>query len=52
MGEVHDERLDPRRAQAMASLGGAMVRVMMAGEMESRLRKVEERVDRLGGSDG
>ena len=52
MGEVHDGRLHPRRAQAMASLAGVMVRVMTAGEMETRLRKVEERVDRLGGSDG
>lgn len=52
LGEVHDGPLDPRRAQAMASLAGVMVRVMTTGEMESRLRKVEERVDRLGGSDG
>lgn len=50
--EAHDGRLDPRRAQAMASLAGAMVRVMTAGELEGRLRKLEERVDRLGSSDG
>ncbi len=41
MTEVHDGKLDPKQAQAMASLAGAMVRVLTAGEMETRLRDVE-----------
>lgn len=43
MAEVHDGTLDPKQAQAMASLAGAMVRVLTAGEMEARLRSLEER---------
>ena len=43
--EVHNGRLDPPRAQAMASLAGGMVRVMTAGEVEGRFRKLEEKVD-------
>jgi hypothetical protein len=35
MTEVHEGRLDPRRATAMASLAGAMVRVIKAGEEEA-----------------
>ena len=35
MKEVHDGRLDPRRATAMASLAGAMVKVIKAGEEEA-----------------
>ena len=40
--EVHAGDLDPPRAQAMASLAGAMVRVLTAGELEGRLRRLEE----------
>jgi hypothetical protein len=32
MKEVHEGRLDPRQATAMASLAGAMVKVIKAGE--------------------
>ncbi len=35
MKEVHEGRLDPRRATAMASLAGAMVKVIKAGEGEA-----------------
>ena len=41
--EVHDGELDPRRAQAMASLTGALVRVFTVGELEERLRSLEEK---------
>lgn len=41
--EVHDGTLDPKQATAMASLGRALVAVLTAGEMEERLRKLEER---------
>ena len=39
--EVHDGRLDPRAATAMASLAGALVRVITSGELEERLRSLE-----------
>lgn len=39
--EVHDGRLDPKAAQAMASLARAMTTVLTAGELEERMRKVE-----------
>jgi hypothetical protein len=35
MKEVHEGRLDPRQATAMASLAGAMVKVIKAGEQEA-----------------
>lgn len=41
LGEVHEGRLDPKRANAMASLARAMVSVLTAGEMEERLRRLE-----------
>lgn len=41
--EVHDGELDSRRATAMASLAGALVRVLTAGELEERVRTLEER---------
>ena len=37
MKEVHEGRLDPRQATAMASLAGAMVKVIKAGEQEAPL---------------
>ena len=43
LGEVHQGELDPRVATAMASLAGAMVRVLTAGELEERVRALEER---------
>lgn len=42
MSEVHDGDLDPRRASAMASIARAMVGVLQAGELEERLRRLEE----------
>lgn len=41
IGEVHRGELDPRIAHAMASLSGALVKVITAGEMEERLRVLE-----------
>ena len=43
LGQVHRGELDARQAQAMASLAGAMVRVLTAGEVEERVRRLEER---------
>ena len=37
MKEVHEGSLDPRRATAMASLAGAMVKIIKAGEEEAPL---------------
>ena len=36
-------KLDPRAASAMASLAGALVRAITAGELEERLRALEDR---------
>ena len=43
LGEVHRGELDPRAASAMASLAGALVRTITAGELEERLRALEAR---------
>ena len=43
LGGVHRGELDPRAASAMASLAGALVRAMTAGELEERLRALEDR---------
>ena len=43
LGEVHRGELDPRAAWAMASLAGALVRTITAGELEERLRALEDR---------
>ena len=43
LGEVHHGNLDPRVATAMASLAGALVKVITSGEMEERLRALEVR---------
>ena len=40
--ETHAGTLDPRHAQAMASLARAMVAVLTSGELEERLRRLEE----------
>lgn len=42
LDEVHDGELEPRIASAMAALAGAMVRVLTSGELEERVRKLEE----------
>ena len=39
--EVHDGDLDPRVATAMASLAGALIKVVTSGEFEERLRALE-----------
>lgn len=47
MEEVHNGKLDPRVATALASLASALVRVSAAGELEERMRGLEAR---LGGT--
>jgi hypothetical protein len=46
LSEVHDGELDARRANAMASLARAMATVLTAGELEERVRTLEERANR------
>ncbi len=41
MTEVHDGTLSPTRGQAMASLAGAAVRTLEAGELEEKVRRME-----------
>ncbi len=40
--EVHDGTLDPKVASAMAALSRAMVSVLAAGELEERVRQLEQ----------
>ena len=40
--ETHTGELDPKQAQAMAALARAMVAVLTSGELEERLRRLEE----------
>lgn len=40
--QVHCGELDPRQATAMATIASAMVRVLTAGEIEERLRRLEQ----------
>ena len=47
--EVHDGDLDPKKASAMATLAGALSRIVSAGEVEERLRELE-RICREGRS--
>lgn len=42
--EVYDGDLEPRQAAAMASLAGALVRVVQAGELEERMRAIEAQI--------
>ena len=49
LGEVHDGNLDPRVASAMASLAGALVRVVSSGELEERVRQLEEQLPSQNG---
>jgi hypothetical protein len=46
LGEVHRGELDLRAASAIASLAGALVRTITAGELEERLRALEDRGSR------
>lgn len=41
LSEVHDGKLSPRTALAMAAVARALVSVLQAGEMEERLRQIE-----------
>ena len=43
--ETHSGELDPRIATALAQLARAMVAVLQAGEVEQRLRHLEETLD-------
>ncbi|MBI4294634.1 MAG: hypothetical protein HY669_00515 [Chloroflexi bacterium] len=45
MQQVHQGEIDPRVAQALASLAGAMVRVLTSGELEERLRRLESKLE-------
>lgn len=44
LGEVHRGELDPKQANAMASIARAMVAVLQTGELEERMRNVEARL--------
>lgn len=43
LGEVHAGTLDPRQATAMAALARALTTILQAGELEARVRDLEER---------
>lgn len=43
--EVYSGSLEPRKATAMASIAGALVRVMTSGELEERVRALEGRTE-------
>lgn len=43
--ETHRGTLDPKRAAALASLAGAMCRVLQVGEMETRLAQLEQAIN-------
>ena len=40
--QVHEGELESKQATAMASVATAMVRVLTSGELEERVRKLEE----------
>ena len=42
LSDLHDGTLDPRWAHAMAAVASTMVRVLTAGEIEERLRRLED----------
>jgi hypothetical protein len=44
--EVHDGRLDPRRAHAIGTLAAAIVKMVTAVELEQRVRELEQRLPR------
>ena len=39
--QVHDGELDPRQAQAMATLARALATILQMGELEARVRELE-----------
>lgn len=43
MAETHEGALDPKVASALAALARALVAVVTSGELEDRLRRLEER---------
>lgn len=43
LAQVQDGSLDPPRATAMASLAGALIKTLTAGEVEQRVRQLEGR---------
>ena len=43
--EVHDGELDPKAAQAMASLARALATLLQTGELEERVRRLENGAD-------
>jgi hypothetical protein len=43
LAEVHAGTLDPRQATAMAAIARAMVSVLTAGEIEQRVRDIEQK---------
>lgn len=47
--EVYESALDPRQATALASLAGAMVKVLTSGELEERVRMLEAAAPRSRG---
>jgi hypothetical protein len=47
LGEVHEGKLNPQQASAMASIARAMVAVLTSGELEERVRNLE---DKAGGN--
>ncbi len=46
--EVHEGRLDPRQAQAMASVAGMLLKIVSTAEIEQRLRALEARAKEEG----
>ena len=45
MVELYQRQRDPKEATAIASVAQALIRVVSAGELEARLRQVEEKVE-------
>ena len=46
LGEVHTGELESKQATAMAALARAMVAVLTSGELEERVRGLEDRIRR------
>lgn len=47
--QVHEGELKPQQASSMAALARAMVAVLTAGELEERVRTLEQRAESRGG---